>query len=225
MERARTANLVEFAPQSRHAVANHPPVGLDLRLARAAEEAEAAALAFEVGPAAHQAALLVVEVRQLDLQAPFGGRCALAEYLEDQPGAVDHLALELLFQIALLDSAQRAVDNHQLGVFHLAIGADALDLAFAEQRRRAHLAQRQHEGVGDDEADRQGKPLRLLEPRFGLDTVACAADVRANHQGARTARDFAYVVIDAQAASPSSSSQSLVRSTGAAGWIVDTACL
>jgi hypothetical protein len=97
---------------------------------------------------------LVVEVRQLDLQPAFGGRSPLAEDLEDQPGSVDDLALELFFEIALLDAGQRAVHDDQLGVLQFALGGDALDLAFAEQRRRADLAQRQHKGVGDDEADR-----------------------------------------------------------------------
>ncbi len=68
----------------RHAVADHAAVGLDLGLAGAAEEAEAAALALEVGPAAHQAAGLIVEMGQLDLQPPFGRGGALAEDLEDQ---------------------------------------------------------------------------------------------------------------------------------------------
>ena len=73
-----------------------PPIGLDLGFAGAAEEAEAAALALEVGPAAHQPPGLIIEMRQLDLQPPFGGRRALAENLEDQPGAVDDLGLGAL---------------------------------------------------------------------------------------------------------------------------------
>ena len=105
VQRPRPLHLVELAPDLRHAVADHPPVGLDLRFAGAAKEAEAAALALEVGPAPHQPARLIVEMRELDLQPPFGGRGALAENLEDQPGAVDHLGAGLLLQVLLLNRA------------------------------------------------------------------------------------------------------------------------
>jgi hypothetical protein len=50
--------------------------------------------------------------------------------------------------------------------------------------------------------------------------------VRAHHERPRAVDHPALDgVIDDQAPSPSSSSNSLARSTGVAGWMVDTACL
>src|SRR5690606_21754074 len=124
---ARLAHLLELLAQPSHALPDHSPISLDLRLARAPEEPEAAALAFQVRPRAHETTLLVIEVCEFDLQTPFGSRRTLTEYLEDQTGPVDHLALQRFFQIALLDRRQRAVDDDQLGLVLLTGDRDILD--------------------------------------------------------------------------------------------------
>ena len=108
--------VLQLALQLDDLVLQHAPVGLDLRFAGTAEKARAAALALEVGPAAHQPPLLVVQMRQFDLQRAFLGAGATAEDFEDQPGAVEHLGVERLFEIALLHGRQRMVDDDQLRI-------------------------------------------------------------------------------------------------------------
>ena len=90
------------------ALADQAAVGFDLGFAGAAQKAEAAALALQMGPAAHQARALIGQMRQLHLQPPFPRARALAEDLQDQRGAVEHLGRPGLFQVALLHRARAA---------------------------------------------------------------------------------------------------------------------
>ena len=110
---ARAHDDFEVLADGDDALVDHAPVEFDLRLAGAAEEAVAAALALQVGPGPHEAALLVRQMRQLDLQPAFLGARAAAEDLEDQAGAVEHLGVPGALQVALLDWRHGMVDDDE----------------------------------------------------------------------------------------------------------------
>jgi hypothetical protein len=102
MQPARRLHFLQFVLDADDALADHAPVGFDLGLTRSAEEAEAAALPLKVRPRSHQPAALVVEVGELDLQRSFAGFCAPSKNLQDQPGAIEHLGVPFLLEVALL---------------------------------------------------------------------------------------------------------------------------
>ena len=181
---ARAAHALEVALDPHDALADQAAVDLDLRFAGAAQEAEAAALAFQVGPRPHQAAALVVEGGQFDLQPAFMRAGAGAEDLQDQSGAVDDLGLPGLLEVALLHGRQLVVDDDEADALLLHRGLQALDDALADQRGRGQPAQRRCFGQAHVEVDRPGKAYRLLE--LGL-AVALAA--RAGRIGAQHGRD------------------------------------
>ena len=140
MQPSRRLHLLQFGFEAHDAIADHAAVGLDLGLAGSAEEAEAAALAFEVGPRPHQPAALILEVRELDLKRAFLRFGATAENFEDQAGAVEHLGAPGLLEIALLHRRQRAIHHHEIDVVRGDEADDLLDLALAEIGRRPDLA-------------------------------------------------------------------------------------
>lgn len=168
-----------------------------------------------MSPAANEAALLVIEVGEFHLQPPLGRSRSLPENLEDQAGAVDHFALQPVFQIALLNGRKRAIHHNQVSIFLFAPNGYAVDLTGTEQRAWLAVADRQDERIGNDYADRQRQPARFFQPRLRFEIVACSANIRANDYRPRTARNFAkQVVIEAQSSSPS---QSSLKSTCVAG--------
>ena len=144
---------------------DHAPVGFELRFAGPAEKAEAAALAFEMGPRAHQPAFLIGQMRVFDLQRAFARARAPAENLQNKAGPVDDLGAPGLFQIALLHRRQRAIHHHDAGFVRLDQSGDFLDLAFAEISRRPHRVEHHDAGLFDVEIDGAGKPYRLVKAR------------------------------------------------------------
>src|SRR5262245_61148043 len=175
METARAAHLLQLLADAVNAFADDAAVGLDLGLARATEKAEAAALAFEMRPRPDQPALLVDEVSELDLQAPFPRPRSPAEDLEDESGAIQHLRSPCRFEIALLHGRQWMIDDDEPDLFGAHEPSELLDFAGAEQRRGTRRFKRHQSACGDVEIDRSGKPDRLVETRLRRSLESTAA--------------------------------------------------
>ena len=225
MEAAGAADRIELAAQARHAIADQPAIRLDLGLARAAEKAETAPLALEVGPAADQPAGLVIEMRQLDLEPALGGARAFAEDLEDQAGAVDHLALQRSLEVTLLHRREARIEHGQLQLAVAHRLGQGFHLTRTDQRARLGRADAQRHPLDHVDADRRRETGSLLQARIRI--ARAAAKVRIDHDCSRAPREFVGVTLEtgAHAFAQSSLFCSSARFSGWAGWIVETACL
>ena len=112
MQAAGAPHLFQFLFQLDDLVGQQPPVGFNLGFARAAHDPDTAALALKVGPGADKAGLFIAQARQLHLQLALAGAGPAGKDFQDQTGAVYHLDLPGLFQIALLDGCQGVIDHH-----------------------------------------------------------------------------------------------------------------
>ena len=95
---------VELPADPLDALADEPPIRLELGLARPPQP-DAAALAFEMGPAPHQPGREVAKLRQLHLESALEGARPPREDVEDEADPVEHPALETRFEVTFLGGA------------------------------------------------------------------------------------------------------------------------
>jgi hypothetical protein len=113
VQAARTLDVLDLDLQPFDLVGDDPLVRFQLGLAGSRQEAAAAPLAFEMRPRPHEPTALIGQAGEFDLQATLCRPSASPEDLEDKTGAVDDLAGPGLLEVALLDRAQRAIDDRQ----------------------------------------------------------------------------------------------------------------
>ena len=164
----RCLDLPDFILKTRDTLANQAAVGLDLGFAGTAHEAEAAALAFEMGPGPHQPAALIIQMRQLHLQRAFLGFGAAAKYFENQPRTVENLRIPGFLKVALLDRRQRAIHDYQLDIVTGDEPDDLLDLALAEIGRWRDLADWRGQRIGNGQLDGARQTHGFFKPRLTL---------------------------------------------------------
>ena len=107
------AHALELLGDLPDAVADHPPVGLDLGLA-GSPRADAAAQPLEVLPLPDQARQQVGELGELHLELALHGARPLGEDVEDERGPVDDAQAERAAEVPLLDGRQRVVGDHEV---------------------------------------------------------------------------------------------------------------
>ena len=155
-------DLLETLLQILDLAGHEPAIGLELRLARTAQ-ADTAFLALEVGPAAHQAAADVLQLRELDFELALEAAGALREDIEDQAVAIQHALTRELLEVALLARGERVIDEDEIR-FRLACHiAQLLRLAAAEEITRVGPLAAAGHGRHGARARRERELRELLE--------------------------------------------------------------
>ena len=128
-----TRETLELVAKLLHAHADHSAVKLDLLFAGAAGLAEAAALALQMSPAAHEARGEMLELGEFDLQAAFAGLRAGAEDVENQLGAVKNGKLDGALYVSLLGRREGDVEDDDVGMQLMSELSELVNLARADE--------------------------------------------------------------------------------------------
>src|SRR5439155_24265474 len=135
LRRSRARDAGQAAAQELHTLRYQPAVGFELRLAGSAQS-NAALLTLQVRPPAHQASRHMIQLRKLDLKLALGALCPLRENVQDQAGSIDDSTRERLFEIALLHTGERVIEDDELGAgLGFAFG-DLGDFSASREERR-----------------------------------------------------------------------------------------
>src|SRR5579862_1591175 len=162
-------------------------------------------------------------MRQLDLEPALARLRPLAEDLQDERRAVEHLGVPGLLEIALLDRRELGVDDDDLGLERQRFRLDLVDLAAADQRRGHRTGERRDVAGDDAEPDRDGQPDGLFETRLSVAVERALASLRLDmeHEGGALARVDGLGGGQAVSATVSAS----ISWIGPSGMTVEIACL
>ena len=164
----------QLAPQLGDALGDPTPVDLELRLAGTAGPDAGAAghpatpLPGQRNTPATQPRQQVVQLGEFDLRLALLGAGVLGEDVQDQRGAVDHLDLQLLLQVAQLAGRQLAVADHRVGAGAVDQFGQLDDLARADVGRRVGAVAALDHRVQHHRAGGLGEPGELGHRLLGF---------------------------------------------------------
>ena len=147
---AVAADVVEIGADLLDPFADEPTVGLELALA-GPSRADPATRARQVRPHPRQPRQVVLQRGELDLEPALLGPRVAGEDVDDQRGAIEHLAVEELLEAALLVRLELVVDDEHVEVGRCALvhelgGAAAAEIPHGIRARPSLRRGAHHDG-------------------------------------------------------------------------------
>ena len=162
----------------------------------------------------------MLQLRELDLQLAFAAAGALREDVDDQFGAIRDADLPVPLQVALLDGADRVVEDDQLDALFLELGAEPVGGAAAEIERGIRTGPPDDLAYGRVEAGGTRQRVEFVEA-VGVEALATGC----NRQKCDVGRDSGGGELLAGRIVFQLSGLSWWKSTARAGTTVEMACL